>query len=81
MPSYSSLIIMEYYDLILGSIPASMLGSVGMLNLLGIGVTTGILVGATVAALMILHALFVRAPTRDSEAGPRGAGRSYQSAD
>lgn len=72
---------MEYYDLVLGSIPASILGSVGMLHLIGIGVMTGILVGATVAALMILHALFVRAPQVDTESGKHQAGNSYQSAD
>lgn len=81
MHSYSSLIIMEYYDLVLGSIPASMLGSVGILYLIGIGVMTGIVVGATVAVIMILHALFVRAPTRDAGSGQRQAGNSYQSAD
>ncbi len=72
---------MEYYDLVLGSIPASILSSVGMLYLVGIGVMTGILVGATVAALFILHALFVRAPTATVSPESSTSRSSYQSAD
>ena len=53
---------MDYYDLVLGSIPASLLGGTGLLNVIGIDLTMAIPLAASFALGVILHALFVRAP-------------------
>lgn len=71
---------MEYYDLVLGSIPASILGVTGVLSVFGVGFSTAIPIGAVLATLLIGHALFVRAPS----APPRTEGarpNTFQSAD
>lgn len=70
---------MEYYDLVLGSIPGSILGAAGMFSALGIGLTNGVIVGALLSALLILHALFVRTP--QPRHTPEKRPRSYHSAD
>lgn len=53
-----------YYDAILGLIPVSLLGVTGGLTVGGVTLTTAISLGATVAILLVAHALFVRAPTQ-----------------
>lgn len=58
---------MEYYDLILGLIPASIVAATGILSLLGIGIMISISIGAIIALAIILHALFVKAPTSPAE--------------
>lgn len=62
-------IVMDYYDLVLGTIPASLLGGTGMLGALGLDLWTAVSLAAVVALAIILHALFVRAPGQ--EAPPR----------
>lgn len=58
---------MEFYDLILGSIPATILAVTGVLSVFGIGVMTSVAVGALMAMGIILYALFVRAPLQTIE--------------
>lgn len=53
---------MEYYDLVLGSIPGSFLGVTGGLSLFGIDPSIAIPLAALIGVGVILHALFVRAP-------------------
>lgn len=62
---------MEYYDLVLGFIPGSILGVAAVLSVFGIGVSTAIPLGALFAALLIGHALFVRAPVHPDDPQPR----------
>jgi hypothetical protein len=52
-----------YYDYVLGAIPLALLGGTGLFNVAGVSVTTAIPLAATVAVLVIGHALFVNAPT------------------
>lgn len=53
---------MNYYDLVLGSIPGSFLGVTGGLSVIGIDLTTAVPLAALLAMAVIGHALFVRAP-------------------
>lgn len=53
-----------YYDAILGLIPVSLLGVTGGLTVSGVTLTAAISLGATVAILLVAHALFVRTPTK-----------------
>ncbi|MFB6153066.1 MAG: hypothetical protein ABEJ27_02330 [Halodesulfurarchaeum sp.] len=62
----------EYYDLVLGLIPAVLLGLGGGLQFAGLAQTTAITVGSLVAIGLVGHALFVNGPvalggTIDSE--------------
>lgn len=56
----------EYYDIILGLIPVTLLGLAGLLY--GIGITPAIAVpaAAAVAACLVGHAMFVRSPVPES---------------
>lgn len=56
---------MLYYDIVLGLIPASLIGGTGILHALGLGFTTAVPIAAGLAAAIIIHALFFRAPTLD----------------
>lgn len=60
--SRSILYIMDYYDLVLGTIPVSIFGGTGVLGILGIDLWTAVSLGALLALGIILHAIFVRAP-------------------
>ena len=60
-----------YYDAILGLIPLALLGVAGGLYVLGLPFTFATAIGATTAALMIGHAMFVNGPTGSSQ--PYGA--------
>lgn len=53
---------MDYYDLVIGTIPVSFLTIFGSLSLIGVGTTIAIPVAASVAIALIGHALFVRSP-------------------
>ncbi len=55
----------DYYDLVLGLIPLTLLGGTGILLGVGIDVTLAIPGGALIAVGLICHGLFVRSP------GPR----------
>ena len=54
-----------YYDYVLGAIPLALLGGTGLLSVVGVSLTTAIPLAATIAVLVIGHALFVNAPTDD----------------
>lgn len=53
---------MDYYDLVLGSIPVSLVGGTGFLGIVGIDLWTAVPIAALISLGVILHALFVRAP-------------------
>lgn len=55
---------MDYYDLVLGSIPGSLLGVTGALSAVGIAFTTALAIGSIIAVALIFHAMFVRTPGR-----------------
>jgi hypothetical protein len=53
----------NYYDLVLGLIPFSLLAVTGTLSVVGLPPTSAVPLGAAVAALVVGHALFVNGPT------------------
>jgi hypothetical protein len=53
----------NYYDLVLGLIPLSLLGVTGILSVVGLPLTSAVPIGAAVAALVVGHALFVNGPS------------------
>lgn len=56
----------EYYDLVLGLIPLAVLGLGGGLQVAGFAQTTAVTLGGLIGVGLVLHAMFVRAPTADS---------------
>ncbi|UPW00730.1 hypothetical protein M0R88_01180 [Halorussus gelatinilyticus] len=54
---------MNYYDLILGLIPLTLLGLTALLTTVGVGLTAAVPVAGAVSVGMIGHAMFVRTPT------------------
>lgn len=64
----NTMIIVNYYDFLLGSIPLVLGGIVGGGTFLGIGLLTTITLGSVVAFGLILHGLFVNGPV--SQASP-----------
>ncbi|WP_311172781.1 hypothetical protein [Halobellus ordinarius] len=68
-----------YYDYVLGLIPITLFGLSSALVLAGLSLTAALPVAATVAAGIIAHAMFVRAPVATTpdrrerdEIGPDG---------
>jgi hypothetical protein len=53
----------SYYDFVLVFIPLTLLGVPGALAGAGLDLTLAVPLGAAVAAALIGHAMFVRAPT------------------
>lgn len=53
---------MGYYDVVLGLIPVTLLGISGALYAVGIGLSIAVPIAALVAAGLICHGLFIRAP-------------------
>lgn len=68
-----------YYDLILGLIPASFLGTAGLLHVAGFGLMSALPVAGLISVLLVAHALFVNgpvdatAPQQSSNFNPGGA--------
>lgn len=60
---------MDYYDLVLGSIPVALFGVTGALTLFGVGVTSAVSLGSLAATGLIGHAMFVRAPELERDGG------------
>lgn len=52
----------SYYDVVLALIPIAIAGLTVSLSLAGLSLTQAVPVASTVAALLIGHAMFVRAP-------------------
>jgi hypothetical protein len=53
---------MNYYDLVLGLIPFTLVGFTGLLTVVGLGLTAAVPVAAAAAAGLVGHAMFVRTP-------------------
>ncbi|WP_049982396.1 hypothetical protein [Halorubrum sp. BV1] len=58
-----------YYDYVLGLIPAALIGVTATLYLAGVPTTAALPGGALVAGVIMVHAMFVRAPIRPSDVG------------
>lgn len=54
----------EYYDIVLGLIPLSLIGVGGGLYVVGIGLTGALIVGSLIAAGLIGHAMFINGPVQ-----------------
>ncbi len=70
-----------YYDLVLGLIPLILFGFAGGLYGLGMTLTTAVPIAAVLAAGLIGHAMFVRAPIDHPSPEPDPTPRSAPSAD
>jgi hypothetical protein len=57
----------EYYDAVLGLIPAALVGITAALTIAGFDLTTAVPLGALVSVGVIGHAMFVNAPTDSVE--------------
>jgi hypothetical protein len=57
----------SYYDFVLALIPLSLLGVSGALTGVGLDLTLAVPLGAAVAAVLIGHAMFVRAPIQTAD--------------
>ena len=60
----------DYYDLVLGLVPATLVSVTGLLSALGTELYAAVPVGAGLAALVVAHALFVNGPTPASTPAP-----------
>lgn len=59
-----------YYDLVLGLIPAALIGITAALTVVGVSLTAAVPLGALVAIGLIGHAMFINAPIDTVEEGP-----------
>ncbi|MDY6819219.1 MAG: hypothetical protein SVG88_11205 [Halobacteriales archaeon] len=57
---------MGYYDLVLGLIPLTLLGLIGVFSFAGLSLTTAVPLAAIAPLFLIGHAMFVRAPVDDT---------------
>lgn len=74
----------EYYDIILGLIPVTILGLGGGLQFVGVSQTPAVAIGGLAAVGMVVHAMFVKAPVDEptTEQHARDStGSSLQAAD
>jgi hypothetical protein len=51
-----------YYDIVLGAIPLALIGITGAFTLVGLPLTSGVMVGAATSIGVMGHALFVNGP-------------------
>ena len=56
-------VMFDYYDLVLGLVPATLVSVTGLLSAFGTELYAAVPVGAGLAALVVAHALFVNGPT------------------
>lgn len=63
-------VMFDYYDLVLGLVPATLVSVTGLLSALGTELYAAVPVGAGLAALVVAHALFVNGPTPASTPAP-----------
>jgi hypothetical protein len=61
----------EYYDVVLGAIPLSLIGVSALLSVVGLSWTAAVPMGAVVSVGLIGHAMFVNGPV-DAAIGPSG---------
>jgi len=59
----SKYIMLDYYDLVLGLVPATLVSVTGLLSAFGTDLYAAVPVAAGLAALVVVHALFVNGPT------------------
>lgn len=64
----------SYYDLILALIPLTLIGGTLGLMAVGMSLTAAIPAGASMAVLLIGHAMFVRSPAGESAGSPSEVG-------
>ena len=60
-----------YYDLILGLIPVSFLGTTGLLHVAGINLMSALPVAGLIAVALVGHALFVNGPVEEQTTNPQ----------
>ncbi len=72
---------MNYYDIVLGLIPLSVLGISGTLFGVGVNPPLAVAAGSVVAAGLIGHAMFVRTPVSASGKSGSPAARGTQQSD
>jgi hypothetical protein len=56
-----------YYDIVLGAIPLALVGITGAFTLVGLPLTSGVMVGAATSIGVMGHAMFVNGPVDDVE--------------
>lgn len=56
----------SYYDLILGLIPAVLIGFTGLLSVIGFAVTVALPIASAIAVGLVGHAIFINGPTSKS---------------
>ena len=61
----------KYYDLLLGFVPLAFVGFTSMAALFSVSLLTGVTLGALVALALVVHGLFVNAPTDVSTRRPQ----------
>lgn len=62
-----------YYDYVLGVIPLALLGITAALSIVGFPLTTAVPAGASVAGLVVGHALFINGPATPTAPQPPAA--------
>jgi len=60
----------EYYDYVLGLVPLALVGITALLHVIGVATLVAVPVGASVASLVVGHALFVNSPVDRSAGTP-----------
>lgn len=66
----------DYYDLVLGLIPLAMGGTAAFLGVVGVSLSLAVPTGAFVALPLLVHAMFVRAPVKQSPRRQAGGSQS-----
>ncbi|WP_338742450.1 hypothetical protein [Haloplanus salilacus] len=62
-----------YYDYVLGAIPGGLVGVTALLVVAGVDLSVAMPVGATVAALVAGHAVFVNGPVKGDAGATTGS--------
>jgi hypothetical protein len=70
----------EYYDLILGLIPLSLIGVTATLSVLGFSITSAVPLAAGIPVALIGHVLFVNSPVDDTQSSSETVDSSSSSA-
>lgn len=68
-----------YYDYVLGVIPLALLGITAALSIVGFPLTTAVPAGASVAGLVVGHALFINGPATPTASQPQPGSKPAQS--
>ena len=68
-----------YYDYVLGVIPLALLGITAALSIVGFPLTTAVPAGASVAGLVVGHALFINGPATPTAPQPSAGSQPAQS--